>query len=271
MKAYKASHNGTCETLTYEVGKTYTFNGTIELCAKGFHCCKNLKDVFNYYNNNANDLVIFEVEVLGSAIEENDKLVTDKMKIVRILDKNEYKEFLTVKEYDKNGNVIYWCSPNSHNYQWNEYDQNNNLIHLKSSSGFECWYEYDKNNNMVRCKNNNGYEIWYKYDQNNKVIYYKDSDDIECQYKYDQNNNAIYYKHITKNEIFESRREYNENNKEIYCECSNGFEFWKEWDKNNNLIYYKDSNNVEMWSEYDRNNNLIHYKDKRTEWSITIE
>jgi len=50
MKAYKASYDEKCETLTYEVDKTYTFNGQLQLCSKGFHFCKELKDVFNHEN-----------------------------------------------------------------------------------------------------------------------------------------------------------------------------------------------------------------------------
>lgn len=33
----------------FELNKKYVFDGDIELCKRGFHFCKNLKDVFNYY------------------------------------------------------------------------------------------------------------------------------------------------------------------------------------------------------------------------------
>ena len=105
MTGYKASYNGKCKILTYEVGKTYAFNGTLKMCSQGFHFCKELKNVFNYYDRN-NNLVVFEVEALGEVINENDKSVTDKIKIIRIIDKKEYQEFLPIKEYDKNAKVI---------------------------------------------------------------------------------------------------------------------------------------------------------------------
>jgi len=40
MIAYKATYNLKCETITYEVGKTYTFNGKLIMCDQGFHFCK---------------------------------------------------------------------------------------------------------------------------------------------------------------------------------------------------------------------------------------
>ena len=39
-----------------------------------------------------------------------------------------------------------------------EYDENKNLIYVKTSDGFEVWNEYDENNNMIHYKNSNGDE-----------------------------------------------------------------------------------------------------------------
>jgi len=174
MKAFKASFNGRCETLTYEVGKTYTFNGPLKLCKRGFHCCKNLKDVFKYYDLNRDDLVIFEVEVLGKIIEAEDKLVTDKLKIVRVLNKNEYNQFLSIKKFDKNNNCIYYKNSNGQEF-WKEFNQNNNLIHYKNNMDYEEWYEYDQNNNLIHYRNSNGSEYWSRYNNHNELIAYKDN------------------------------------------------------------------------------------------------
>jgi len=150
IKGYKGSYGGTCINLTYEVGKTYTFNGEIKICKQGFHFCKELKDVSEYYQNKKdNDLVVFEIEVLGKVIDEDNKSVTDKMKIVRILDRKEYEEFFDIHEYDKN----------------------NNLIRLKKLDGFEEWYEYDERDNMIRYNNSNNNETIYKYDENDNMIH----------------------------------------------------------------------------------------------------
>jgi len=49
MKAYKATYNMTCRDVKYEVGKTYTYNGELIMCEKGFHFCKKAIDTLNYY------------------------------------------------------------------------------------------------------------------------------------------------------------------------------------------------------------------------------
>ena len=134
MRGYKASYKGKCLTLNYEVGKTYSIDN-IKMCKYGFHFCEKMKDVLEYYSYN-NNFVLFEVEALGTVITEYDKSLTDKLKIIRIVPKEEYTFPLPLREYD----------------------QNNNLIHFKNSNGFEEWKEYDQNNNCIHFKNSNGLE-----------------------------------------------------------------------------------------------------------------
>lgn len=55
-----------------------------------------------------------------------------------------------------------------------EYDDKENLIHIKYPDGLEKWMEYDENNNMIHFKNSNGHE-WYKNGE--KVIYEDDTID----------------------------------------------------------------------------------------------
>ena len=142
MKAYKASYDGKCLSLNYEVGKTYTFNGKLIICQQGFHFCKKLKNVFIYYPN-SKELVVFEIETLGKVITEEDKSVSDKIKILRILTKNEYEKFIPVNEYDQNNNMIH--SKNLDNFEeWKEYDENNNMIHYKNSNGISWKIEIEK-------------------------------------------------------------------------------------------------------------------------------
>ena len=105
-KAYKATNNMKCKTLTYEVGKTYTFNGKIKMCSTGFHFCKKAKDVLKYYKHNK-DFKLLEIEVLGKTVNNNDKSVTNKLKVLRVIPEKEHLSLLGIEcEYDKNNNKI---------------------------------------------------------------------------------------------------------------------------------------------------------------------
>ena len=87
MKGYKGmSRDMTCRGMKYEIGKTYEVDGDIELCKRGLHFCKNLKDVFDYYNRDGENR-FFEVEAVGQVVSGNDKSVTNKLKIIRELSK----------------------------------------------------------------------------------------------------------------------------------------------------------------------------------------
>ena len=191
MKGYKASYKGKCINLTYEVGNTYLID-KIKMCKYGFHFCEKMKDVLNYYEYN-NNFVLFEVEALGQVITEVDKVVTDKLKIVRIVPKEEYTFPLPLREYDQNNNLIHSKDSNGVE-EWQDFDQNNNLIHYKNSNGYEYWKEYDLNNNLIHSKDSNGVEEWKEFDQNNNLIHSKDSDGFEYWREFDQNNNLIHYK-----------------------------------------------------------------------------
>jgi hypothetical protein len=51
MIGYKAfDSNLMCKGFQYEIGKTYEFDGDIELCSAGFHFCENITDCFYYYS-----------------------------------------------------------------------------------------------------------------------------------------------------------------------------------------------------------------------------
>jgi len=93
MKAYKGfnrNEDGTlsCRDFTYEVGKTYKYDGEIELCKRGFHACHELHQCWSFYPNNG-DNVFYEVECGGDIIESDDvdgKLVCSEITILREVD-----------------------------------------------------------------------------------------------------------------------------------------------------------------------------------------
>jgi hypothetical protein len=90
-KGYKAFEKGLiCRGFQYEFGKDFYHKGKIELCRAGFHFCKNLGDVYSYYNFGT-DIVVCEIESDGEVIDEKDgnKSVTDHLRVVRILNPDE--------------------------------------------------------------------------------------------------------------------------------------------------------------------------------------
>ena len=95
MKYYKAMNKDfTCQDFQYEIGGIYELskNVELELCKNGFHFCDILANCFNYYD--IDSCIICEVEPLGKVIhdENENKLVTDKIKIVRQLSNEEIKK-----------------------------------------------------------------------------------------------------------------------------------------------------------------------------------
>ena len=148
MKGYKASTKGKCRDLVYEVGKTYTFNGEIKACSTGFHYCKKIDDVLSYYEYDRNTTVIFEIEDFGKSIDEGNKTVTNKMKIVRIVDPSEYNSLFTRHQFDSNNNIIK-IENSSGDWEKKEYDSNNNQIKYENSNGDWWKKEYDSNNNVI--------------------------------------------------------------------------------------------------------------------------
>ena len=85
-----------CRDFRYEAGKTYTMEGRIEPCERGFHFCRNMADVFNYYGKNGCRYA--EVEAFGKVIDSDDKSVTDRIRIVRELTRAEVLEIMYTRE-----------------------------------------------------------------------------------------------------------------------------------------------------------------------------
>ena len=172
MIGYKGTDNFKYINLTYEVGKTYIFEDKNDLCNVSF--CKNIMDVHEYYDLNDKNTVILKIEVPDDAIiiDDGDKLVTNKFRILKVLSKREIEEL-------SDGKI--------------KYDDKGNLVYIEDSSGFWERYVYDKNNNLVYYEDLSGY--WYKkeYDDKGNLMYYENSSGFWERYEYDNENNLIYY------------------------------------------------------------------------------
>ena len=115
MKGYKVFNPGwTCRDFQYEVGKTYTHDGTLKVCGNGFHFCEKAIDCFNYYSFDPNNKVA-EVEAVGDVLTDGDKSVTNKLVIVREV---EWSELLNIVNTGK-GN-----SGHSNGGHWNSGNRN---------------------------------------------------------------------------------------------------------------------------------------------------
>ena len=76
----------TCREKKYEIGKTYT-EENVKLCRRGIHWCKNLKDVFDFYDANGSNR-FFEVD--ADEIEtDGHKSVASTLTVIRELSETE--------------------------------------------------------------------------------------------------------------------------------------------------------------------------------------
>lgn len=118
---------------------------------------------------------------------------------------NELNLCIYSKETDEDGYV---------SEKWNEYDEQNRLVHQKHSDGTEIFYEYDHFGNVCYRRDSCGYEERWEYIAKGKCVHYKDNMPrrigFEWWKKYDERGNCIYYKNSTNNE---ERYEYIQNGK----------------------------------------------------------
>ena len=100
IKGYKVFNpDWTCRGVKYEVGKTYKIDGDIGICKKGFHFCQKASDCFNYYSFNCENKVA-EVEATGIVETEEDKSVTNEIKIVREMSWQEVLALVNTGDYN---------------------------------------------------------------------------------------------------------------------------------------------------------------------------
>ena len=84
MKGYKAFNKDlTCKGMQYKVGEIFEMDENPICCKRGFHFCKNIADVYNFYEASDNTRIC-EVEALGNIVTDDDvKYCTNKIKIIK--------------------------------------------------------------------------------------------------------------------------------------------------------------------------------------------
>jgi YD repeat-containing protein len=182
MKGYKATKNMKCLDLTYVVGKTYSID-KLEICAYGFHFCQEMKDVVDYYDP-TEDFVLLEVEALGEIQTQDNKSATDKLKVIRVVPREEYTFDVCRYEYDSFGNKIRITSAYGHVYVY-EYDSFGNMIKATDAVGNFCQYEYDSFGNMIKKITPHNRVYHYEYDSfGNKIKETNASNSILIKYEF---------------------------------------------------------------------------------------
>ena len=92
---------------SYEVGKEYYTDGPVKFKERGFHFCKNLEDVFRYYDGFDENTVICEVEGFGEIDTYDDEYygyydmyAASGLKIIKILSREEIIDIVINRNID---------------------------------------------------------------------------------------------------------------------------------------------------------------------------
>jgi YD repeat-containing protein len=155
MKGYKITENGCCLNLTYEVGKVYELLSELIICKFGFHFCTNPNDLWGWRNYKKGMTKIFEVEAIGLIISEDDKSVTNKLKVIREIPFEEYHSLFTNVKFDSQKNLIWKKDHQGDISEW-KYDNQGNLIWRKDRYGDTYEYKYDSQGNRIWEKDHRG-------------------------------------------------------------------------------------------------------------------
>ena len=174
MTAYKATLNMKCRDFTYEVGKTYSIS-KLKICKIGFHYCPKMVDTLRYYNYHPTNFILLEVEVLGNVKTKDDKGATDKIKVLRIVPKEEYDEDMIAEinrwVFDDKGNKLSYTDYNGRTASCTYDDKGNKLSHKHSNGMTESW-TYDELGNILSYTDYDGKtESWTYDDKGNKLSY----------------------------------------------------------------------------------------------------
>ena len=201
---YKITRDGKCRGVTYRVGETHRLNGFIVPCKWGYHYCKKIDDLFNYYAYQKGVTEIFEVEDVGDqSIECDDKVATNGLRILRSIPVSEWNSIMSRRKFDENGNIIFFRGAG---VNWTEYHYNSfgDIIETKEYNGYWCKTTYQPNRLKTGTVNSSGFRQNWKYNKVGKQLSYKDSNGHWSKYKYDrkgrivqeQNSNGVVYKWV---------------------------------------------------------------------------
>lgn len=112
--AFKAAKDGKCKGLSIIVGRTYKQLKSPKLCHNGYHACRDLDQVNKYYTFTPAKYYhaayhiypeLYLVEILGEIDEGQDKICTNKMKVLKKLTPEEFNYFSSRFTMDSKGKI----------------------------------------------------------------------------------------------------------------------------------------------------------------------
>ena len=170
---YKASEDGVCRGLRYEVGQTYEMKSRVVVCHCGYHYCRDIDDVFEYYPYKNGVTKIFEIEDLGTqSVSDVDKTATNKIKIIREIPFEEWNSLMVRHKFNDKGIKIYtktsglfWRSVN--------FDDDGNPIRYVDYDGYWCNSTYDHRGYRIKSENSFGHVETWEYDNGGWIINHK--------------------------------------------------------------------------------------------------
>jgi hypothetical protein len=157
MKGYKGfDQNLKCKDFQYEVGREYKYAGSVKICNWGFHFCEFLENVNEFYNLKYSR--ICEIEALGEVITEGIKSVTDRIKIIRELSR---EEILALTNLGKD-NTGFFNSGNGNSGDFNACNFSDGLFMTKRIS-FEAFNKSLTEDEYLELKNSDGFRICQQF------------------------------------------------------------------------------------------------------------
>lgn len=253
MIGYIITYNGIYKSLKLTPNKIYEYEGDHEN-GDIYSVFLLPDDLFYHLEYKKNKTCIFEIDILNVIRDKEYYVLTDKIKVLREIPKEEYNSLFNDFVFDDKGKIIEKKSEN----KIYEYNDKQNLICTKIDDKIDTLYEYDEDSKLIHFKGDT-YEEWYDYNNNGDMIHMKDSIVSEEFYTYDFKNRLIHVNSLPGK--IETWFTYDDNDNLILEKNSLGIEKYGQYDKNNNIINFKTNKGYEFNRQYDNDNNLIIHED----------
>lgn len=80
-----------CRDYKFKLDKPNIISGFIQPCSRGFHFCKNKRNVWMFYHVPNKNIVLHKIRAWGVVVDEGNKTVCSHIQIMEKVDKNRFK------------------------------------------------------------------------------------------------------------------------------------------------------------------------------------